>query len=145
MKGIALVYALVIMFVSVMLVAAALILSTSELRLAGTIKIKTRKFDVAESGLEQYARTFATPEEADSVTYAVQVGSITEQVTVQTVSAPLSKHAPGFTITKAPLTKKLNYYSAPITATVTPGQSQIQTILDVLISYGPLGVGTEHD
>lgn len=145
MKGIALVYALVIMFVSVMLITAAVILSTSEMKLASTMKIKTRKFDVAESGLEQFARTFATAQEVSSGTYNVQAGPITEQVTVARTSGVVADYAPGFSISKAPLTKRLNYHTAPISATVQPGPSQIQTVLDIEISYGPLGVGTEHD
>ncbi|RKX69146.1 hypothetical protein DRP53_09065 [candidate division WOR-3 bacterium] len=145
MRGIALVYALVIMFVSVMLIAAAVILSTTEIRLAGTTKIKTRKFDAAESGLEQFARHFGTYGEVDSADYNVQVGPTIEQVTVKITGKQLAKHASGFTISKAPLTKRLNYYTAPLTATVNPGKSQIQSVLDVQISYGPLGVGTEHD
>jgi len=144
MKGIALIYALIIMFVSVLLIAAAIILSTTELRLAGTIKIKTRKFDAAESGVERYANIFATPFDVHpQYTYNVQVGNITEQVTI-TRPMPKGQHAPGYTISVSGESKPIVYLSTPVVATVNPGPSGIQSILNTFVSYGPLGFGTGH-
>lgn len=144
MKGIALVYALVIMFVSVMLITTAIILSTTEIKLSGTIKTKTRKLDAAESGLEQYARIYATPDDVDTM-YGYVVGApVTENVTVRRLAVPSQAHAAGFTVSVSGESKPLEYLTAPVNSTVQPGISRVRQIINTMMSYGPLGYGTGH-
>ena len=144
MRGVALVYALVIMFVSVMLIAAAVILSTSELKIAGTVKVLTRKFDAAESGLEQFAHILLTPQDvAPTRVYNVGTGPHTEQVTVTRVPV-VQSHPPGYAVSHAGEFNPLKYEQFLMTSTVQPSPTQIRSVVETNMSYGPIPTVTAH-